>query len=196
MLRWNGSIILLERKFGGLSSSPGNKGSQTYKIKNSKRTVEDGKREKTASLLLLFPFSIPPPPPPAGFLFPLSPDSLRHKKASRGLMGRREVPQSKINTRHSEMSLPFASVREKIALFSHIHGRTKTSLTKKSRRQNNMVYGKVMTFYSISSCTFIPLAPHPSHRASIRCLFFWLDVDEVHTFSTQDARTTGEQNED
>ena len=59
-----------------------------------------------------------------------------------------------------------------------------------------MVYGKIMTVYSLSSCTFIPFAPHPSHRASIRCLFFWLDVDEVHTFSTQDARTTGEQNED
>lgn len=163
------------------------------KIVSEQWRMGRGKRQ----LLFFFSFPFPsPPPPPAGFLFPLSPDSLRHKKASRGLMGRREVPQSKINTRHSEMSLPFASVREKIALFSHIHGRTKTSLTKKSRRQNNMVYGKVMTFYSISSCTFIPLAPHPSHRASIRCLFFWLDVDEVHTFSTQDARTTGEQNED
>lgn len=111
-------------------------------------------------------------------------------------MLRREVPQSKINTRHGETSLRFADVREKIALFSHIHGRTKTSLTKKSRRENNMVYGKIMTACSLRSCTFIPFAPHPSHRASIRCLFFWLDVDEVHTFSTQDARTTGEQKED
>lgn len=44
-------------------------------------------------------------------------------------------------------------------------------------------------------CTFIPLAPHPSHNASIKCLLFRLDVDDVHTFSTHDASTTGELKE-
>ena len=86
-------MILLERKFGGLSSSPGNKGSQTYKIKNSKRAVEDGKREKAASLLLLFPLPILP----RALSFSPLPSLLTTPKGFWGLMGRTEVPQGKIN---------------------------------------------------------------------------------------------------
>ena len=136
MFRWNGSIILLERKFGGLSSSPGNKGSQTYKIKNSKRAVDDGKREKAASLLLLFPLPILP----ARFLFPLSSASLRHQKASGSLWGgqkfhrvRLTEAQAQWDPRRAQWNEPtVCRCQSKDGTFSHIHGWTKTSLTKKS----------------------------------------------------------------
>ena len=136
MFRWNGSMILLERKFGGLSSSPGNKGSQTYKIKNSTRAVDDGKREKAASLLLLFPLPILP----RALSFSPLPASLRHQKASGGLWGGQKFHRVRLTeaqaqwdprrTQWNERTV--CRCQSKDSTFSHIHGWTKTSLTKKS----------------------------------------------------------------
>ena len=93
------------------------------KIVSEQWTTGRGKRQP----LFFFFFSFPFPYSPAGFFCFLSPQPPYGKK--RLLRGwRRDAPQSKINTGHSETSLRFAEVREKIALFSHIHGWTKTSL--------------------------------------------------------------------
>ena len=75
--------------------------------------MEDGKREKATSLLLLFPLPILPHLLSSTPL----PSLLTTQKGFWGLTGRREVPQGTINTRHSETSLQFADVDEKIALF-------------------------------------------------------------------------------
>ena len=136
MFRWNGSIILLERKFGGLSSSPGNKGSQTYKIKNSKGAVEDGKREKAASLLLLFPLPILPRALSFSPLLSL----LTTPKGFWSLWGgqkfhrvRLTEAQAQWDPRRAQWNEPtVCRCQSKDGTFSHIHGWTKTSLTKKS----------------------------------------------------------------
>ena len=168
------------------------------KIVSEQWRMGRGKRQ------LLFFFSFPVPSSPACFLFPLSPASLRHQKASGSLWGgqkfhrvRLTEAQAQWDPRRAQWNEPTVCrcQRKDSAFFTHSWVNENQSY-QEIYREHNMVYGKIMTVYSLSSCTFIPFAPHPSHRASIKCLFFWLDVDEVHTFSTQDARTTGEQNED
>ena len=49
---------------------------------------------------------------------------------------------------------------------------------------------------SSQAFTFMPWAPQLSHSASVRWRFFRFDLDDAQTFSTQEARTTGELKED
>ena len=92
------------------------------KIVSEQWTTGRGKR-----LPLFFFFFFPFPSSPAGFFCFLSPQPPYGKK--RLLRGwRRDVPQSKINTSHSETSLRFADVGEKIALFHTFMGERKPVL--------------------------------------------------------------------
>ena len=89
---------------------------------------------------LLFFFSFPFPSSPVRILFPLSPASLRHQKASGSLWGgqkfhrlRLTEAQAQREPRRAQWNEPtVCRCQSKDSTFSHIHGWTKTSLTKKS----------------------------------------------------------------
>ena len=104
------------------------------KIVSEQWRTGKGKRQ------LLFFFSFPFPSSPARFLFPLSPASLRHQKASGSLRWgqkfhrvRLTEAQAQWDPRRAQWNEPtVCRCPSKDSTFSHIHGWTKTSLTKKS----------------------------------------------------------------